>query len=99
MKRPITAGGEAMPAAAKQEQIAQALRGLEDDIRAVMLMSDITADAWDKLPPHSHDEFTVHYRLMKHERDCFEFMLNDVAVRAKRLHARFEAGLRGEMLS
>ncbi len=49
MKRPITAGGEAMPAAPTQEQIAEALLALENQVHELMLMSDIAANAWDNI--------------------------------------------------
>lgn len=98
MKRPITAGGEAMPAAATQEQIAEALLALENQVHELMLMSDIAANAWDNIgPPQKIEGDAIYYRCTKRERDCFDFLLNDVAVRAQRLRDSFYAGSRGEI--
>ncbi len=45
-----------------------------------MLMSDIAANAWDNIgPPQKIEGDAIYYRCTKRERDCFDFLLNDVA--------------------
>lgn len=98
MKRPISAGGEAMiPAKVAKEQIAEALLDLENQIFELAMMSDIAANAWDNIgPPHKVDGNEVYYRCTAHERDCLDFLLNNVAARAKVLRDSFYNGANAE---
>ncbi|MCQ1778224.1 hypothetical protein NOJ05_13535 [Neorhizobium galegae] len=94
----VPATGEAMPKSKPtDEQVADAMRSLENDIRELMLMADIAANAWENIgPPSAIEDNSVTYRCTLLERDAFEFLLNDVAERASLLRKRFEAALDGE---
>jgi hypothetical protein len=97
---PIPAAGEAMPKTKPTDQaVAQAMRDLENDVRELMLMSDIMVNTWDDLgPPAGFDDNSVTYRITKHEQEVFDFLINDVAARANQLKKRFSAAYYGEVL-
>ena len=98
METPEPAKGEAMPAAKPTpDQVAEAMRELENDIRELMLMADIAANAWDNIgPPTAINDNCFQYRCTRLERDCFDFLINNVAERASILRKRFDSACLGE---
>ncbi|MCK8779057.1 hypothetical protein M0654_03565 [Rhizobium sp. NTR19] len=95
MTTPSPAKGEAMPKPT-HEQVADAMRGLENDIRELMLMADIAVNAWDNIgPPKTVNDNCFQYQCTRLERDCFDFLISNVAERASVLRVRFEAAIDG----
>ncbi len=88
------------PANPTDAQVADAMRDLENDIRELMLMADIAANAWDNIgPPKQFCENGFRYECTRLERDSFDFLINNVAVRANDLRNKFDAAANGEVLS
>ncbi|MBN9030401.1 MAG: hypothetical protein BGO05_28275 [Rhizobiales bacterium 63-7] len=101
---PVPAAGEAMPKIrATDEQVADAMRTLDSSIHALVHMTDITAEAYDRLFAPVRDiasdatDYKV-FRLTAHEFEQFGFLLNDVANRCARLREAYSAAYYGEQI-
>lgn len=92
------AAGEAMPKSTPtEEQVANAMRTLDSRIKAVVHMSDITAETFDQyFVPKRGGAVGYTFTVTEHEYQQFTFLLNDVAQRAERLHRAFLAAWAGE---
>jgi len=92
---------EAMPAKNKPSdaQIAGAARNLENAVRELMHMADITANAYgDAFCRGDRDEATnsVTYKIPVHEDDQIAFLVNNVASRCYALKKQLQAAINGE---
>lgn len=93
----ITGPAKAPAPKPTDEQVADAMRSLENDIRELMLMADIATAAWDGIgPPKAINDNCFQYQCTRLERDSFDFLINNVAERASLLRKRFDAAWCGE---
>lgn len=102
----VPAAATGLPAAVKDTDaaVAKAMRELENAIRELMHMADITAETYDNMfSPSSrvggNDGPSLTYRITKHEDDQMAFLVNNVASRCTNLHRSFEAAWKGEVLA